>query len=250
MDSRQCFLTVDAVLLSPFLRLRMVDLEIANDTLNNGEMAVVNVGQTLEVLGNLISSQSGVMQGAGRFEADGMILIEGKLEVGTDSQTEIWLDANPIQLTATAETEIELFSATEFDELILQDVANLGGDLNIVLRDGFVPDSSDNFTIVSNQGPLDLNGEFDNSGDGTVTTSDGMGVFDVTYGNTTVVLSNFRSAVVLIGDVNGDGVVNLLDVAPFVEALADGTFVPEADINQDGTVDLLDVAPFVQILAG
>ena len=77
-----------------------------------------------------------------------------------------------------------------------------------------------------------------------------MGVFDVTYGNTTVVLSNFRSAGVLIGDVNGDGVVNLLDVAPFVEALADGTFVPEADINQDGTVDLLDVAPFVQILAG
>ena len=129
-------------------------------------------------------------------------------------------------------------------------MANLGGDLNIVLRDGFVPGSSDNFTIVRNQGTLDLNGEFDNSGDGTVLTSDGMGVFDVTYGNTTVVLSNFRSAGVLIGDVNGDGVVNLLDVAPFVEALADGTFVPEADINQDGTVDLLDVAPFVQILAG
>ena len=183
------------------------DLEIANDTLNNGEMAVVNVGQTLEVLGNLISSQSGVMQGAGRFEADGMILIEGKLEVGTDSQTEIWLDANPIQLAATAETEIELFSAAEFDELILQDVANLGGDLNIVLRDGFVPDSSDNFTIVSNQGPLDLNGEFDNSADGTVITSDGMGVFDVTYGNTTVVLSNFRST----GDVLCSASIELVD---------------------------------------
>ena len=59
-----------------------------------------------------------------------------------------------------------------------------------------------------------------------------------------------RYSEVLLGDVNLDGVVNLLDVAPFVEALADGTFVPEADINQDGTVNLLDVGPFIQILGG
>ena len=59
-----------------------------------------------------------------------------------------------------------------------------------------------------------------------------------------------RYSEVLLGDVNGDGVVNLLDVAPFVEVLADGTFVPEADINQDGAVNLLDVGPFIQILGG
>ena len=55
---------------------------------------------------------------------------------------------------------------------------------------------------------------------------------------------------ILLGDVNGDGEVNLLDVAPFVTAIANGTFIPEADINQDGTVDLLDVAPFVELLSG
>ncbi len=55
---------------------------------------------------------------------------------------------------------------------------------------------------------------------------------------------------VLLGDVNGDGVVNLLDVAPFVDAITNGIYIPEADINQDGVVDLLDVQPFVDILSG
>lgn len=54
----------------------------------------------------------------------------------------------------------------------------------------------------------------------------------------------------LLGDVNLDGAVDLLDVAPFVDLLANGGFLPEADINQDGVVDLLDVAPFVDLLAG
>ena len=58
------------------------------------------------------------------------------------------------------------------------------------------------------------------------------------------------SAGVLLGDVNCDGVVNLLDVAPFVDILTSGGFSPKADINEDGNVNLLDVAPFVDLLAG
>ena len=54
---------------------------------------------------------------------------------------------------------------------------------------------------------------------------------------------------VLIGDVNLDGSVNLLDVAPFIDLLETGDFQAEADINGDGSVDLLDVAPFVDLLA-
>lgn len=55
---------------------------------------------------------------------------------------------------------------------------------------------------------------------------------------------------VLLGDINLDGVVDLLDVAPFVELLTTDVFQAEADINQDGEVDLLDVAPFVNVLTG
>ena len=54
----------------------------------------------------------------------------------------------------------------------------------------------------------------------------------------------------LRGDVNRDGVVNLLDVQPFVELLTSGEFQLEADINLDGVVDLLDVAPFIDLLSG
>ena len=54
----------------------------------------------------------------------------------------------------------------------------------------------------------------------------------------------------LIGDVNCDGVIDLLDVAPFVDILTTGGFSVKADINQDGVVDLLDVSPFVDLLTG
>lgn len=53
---------------------------------------------------------------------------------------------------------------------------------------------------------------------------------------------------VLLGDVNGDGSVDLLDVSPFVDAILSGEFIPAADINGDGVVNLLDVGPFVQLL--
>ena len=53
----------------------------------------------------------------------------------------------------------------------------------------------------------------------------------------------------IIGDVNGDGFVNLLDVDPFLAVLSSGLFQIEADINQDGLVDLLDVFPFVELLS-
>ena len=55
---------------------------------------------------------------------------------------------------------------------------------------------------------------------------------------------------VLLGDVNCDGSVNLLDVGPFVDLISSGGFSDKADINLDGVVDLLDVQPFVDLLAG
>ena len=52
------------------------------------------------------------------------------------------------------------------------------------------------------------------------------------------------------GDVNCDGMVNLLDIEPFVDAISNDGFDPKADINDDGADDLLDVAGFVALLAG
>lgn len=53
---------------------------------------------------------------------------------------------------------------------------------------------------------------------------------------------------VVLGDVNCDGVVDLLDVQPFVNLLTNGDFSNKADFDQDGEVTLLDVSLFVEAL--
>ncbi len=55
---------------------------------------------------------------------------------------------------------------------------------------------------------------------------------------------------VLVCDVNMDGMVNFLDISPFISALADPAFNPEADCNEDGVDSFLDIAPFIMVLAG
>ena len=55
---------------------------------------------------------------------------------------------------------------------------------------------------------------------------------------------------VLVGDVNCDGFVDLLDVGPFVDLITSGGSDPKGDINGDTFVDLLDVGPFVDLLIG
>jgi pimeloyl-ACP methyl ester carboxylesterase len=53
-----------------------------------------------------------------------------------------------------------------------------------------------------------------------------------------------------IGDVNGDGEVNGLDVDPFVDVLLNGPYQAKADMNKDGEVNGLDVDPFVAAVVG
>ena len=57
-------------------------------------------------------------------------------------------------------------------------------------------------------------------------------------------------AEVILGDVNGDGVVDGLDIQPFVDLLTGGGYQAEADINTDEVVDGLDIQPFVDIITG
>ncbi|MEM9413089.1 MAG: VCBS repeat-containing protein [Planctomycetota bacterium] len=55
---------------------------------------------------------------------------------------------------------------------------------------------------------------------------------------------------VLLGDMNQDNSLDLLDVEAFVGALSNNSFQVEADINQDCSINLLDVALFVELLNG
>ena len=75
------------------------------------------------------------------------------------------------------------------------------------------------------------------------------------YLNTDPTVSNFvLTGVVavpefILGDVNQDGVVDFLDINPFIGILSTASFLEEADCNQDGVVDFLDINPFIEILS-
>jgi hypothetical protein len=63
-------------------------------------------------------------------------------------------------------------------------------------------------------------------------------------------LGAIEETAVLLGDVNLDGVVDFLDISPFISVLSSGTFQAEADCDQSGMVDFLDISPFIAILSG
>jgi len=46
-----------------------------------------------------------------------------------------------------------------------------------------------------------------------------------------------------------DGVVDFLDIAPFITLLSTGVFQAEADVDESGQVDFLDISPFIVILS-
>ena len=52
----------------------------------------------------------------------------------------------------------------------------------------------------------------------------------------------------LLGDINRDGVVNFLDIAPFITLISTGVFSSEADIDGNGAVNFLDISPFIALL--
>ena len=54
----------------------------------------------------------------------------------------------------------------------------------------------------------------------------------------------------LLGDVNRDGIVNFLDISPFISALSSGGFSCEADVDQNGVVNFLDISRFITLLSG
>ena len=63
-------------------------------------------------------------------------------------------------------------------------------------------------------------------------------------------IDSFQYISFLLGDGNEDGVVDLLDIQPFIDLLVSGGFSEVYDFNGDGLVTLEDVQPFVDAIVG
>ena len=149
-------------------------------------------------------------------------------------------------LAETSVLEIEVFGSEpgEFDVLNVSGDLELGGSVEIDFGD-FVPQADDEieFLMVDN-----MTGEFDNINiGGSGVSNDGGVSFDVVQSGGSLMLTNF--APILLGDVNLDGVVDFLDISPFILLLSNNGLQVEADINQDGFVNFLDISPFIVLLS-
>jgi len=89
------------------------------------------------------------------------------------------------------------------------------------------------------------------AGQSNSSTSDDSFLFNIVLGRDQYFLvTSLVPSDVLLGDTNLDGVVNFLDIVPFIRLLSTGEFQAEADIDQNGEVNFLDIVPFIRILAG
>jgi T5SS/PEP-CTERM-associated repeat protein len=139
---------------------------------------------------------------------------------------------------AGAILEIEIggpFAGGTYDLVSITGNANMGGELQLAMLNGFIPSPSTTFTVLNAAGGLV--GVFSNITNGQrLTTIDGNGSFLVHYGPGSafnpnqVVLTAFE-AVALPGDFNHDGSVNAADYMVWRKGLAG------ADGNNDNQID-------------
>jgi len=61
-----------------------------------------------------------------------------------------------------------------------------------------------------------------------------------------VIISNYPSS--MPGDLNGDEVVNILDIVQLANMILSGEYADNADLNSDGQVNILDIVQIVNII--
>ena len=151
--------------------------------------------------------------------------------------------------------QAQIDSVTQMDRLTLIGdlcIAN-SSTLEVSFGNSFAPVKGNQYVLATVIGSI--SGEFSNYSEGDVVATFDDLAFEISYvggaSNTDIVLTAVEAdGQVLLGDVNLDGQVNLLDVAPFVNLITSGQFQAEADCNEDGIVNLLDVALFVDFVIG
>ena len=224
-----------------------VDTWFHDDFQHNGVAVETGAGGRTRILGN--ASGIGPYTGPGEVEfvanvrpgggdgigVAGIINIDGMLDLGANANLNIELGGTVID---------------QNDRIFVDGDASIDGDITVSLINGFMPSDGDAFPIVVIGGTR--TGLFNFLGEGDTVATFGTVNLNITYslfgGNDIGLIA--MDAALILGDVNGDGLVNLLDVEPFVDLISSGGFNAAADINMDGVVNLLDVGPFIELLSG
>ena len=133
---------------------------------------------------------------------------------------------------------------------------NVDGEVVLIAREGEMFDVDDD-PMVEDLRRVTFLTFVDDTGNGDGRSSGfndlGQIAFRLNFdgGTSGVFVSNLVATVPepILGDVNRDGTVDFLDIAPFITLLTDGEFQAEADIDQNGEVNFEDILPFIGILS-
>ena len=186
----------------------------------------------------IVNLNGGVLGGnVAAFGASELNLFDGTINglvAGSDTQINLHGGTFGSSLQVNAGSAIDVF-ATEFfiDGIEVEfadfDTPQLISDRNFRLSGTFADGSTFQYFVGSS-----ISGDLRVSSDATLQLNLAEAIIEPT----------------LLGDVNSDGIVNFLDIAPFVSVLTATGFQAEADIDQSGEVNFLDISPFVEILVG
>ena len=238
-------------------------------------------GGRISTLNGLWTGPSGILTAIGNAVIDGKLTNDGEIHGPTSSGMAITFEDDvdgsgsytgnvhfsdgfsPGNSPATVSLENLMFDSStsltielggtiagdEYDQLIVSGDAVLDGSLIVEAIDNFEPGPDQEFLIIDIGGVR--TGEFAGLTEGAVVTSiAGQDVMISYSGGDGNDVTLFTAPDVLLGDVNLDGMVNLLDVDHFIDRIGTGTYQAEADCNQDGAVNLLDIDFFIAILGG
>ena len=215
--------------------------------------------------GQVYTLTMNVTNASNRWVALGFALAS-PMDVGGDSANDRFSNGNGIswmlyrQHLSNIEQDVHLFAGPGTDLQLLD------SDFDYFANGSFTRELSVVLDTQSDDGTYTMDFLIDgqsvivgppvNSADAGLTIDD-IRFVGFSFDDTTsdlVVVDNFSliatEKTVVLGDVNLDGIVNLLDVAPFIALLSEGQFQAEADLNLDGMVNLLDVSPFIDLLSG
>ena len=62
------------------------------------------------------------------------------------------------------------------------------------------------------------------------------------------IISNYPSESSMTGDLNGDEIVNILDIIQLANMILSGDYADNADLNSDGLLNILDIVQIVNII--
>ena len=182
----------------------------------NGSTLTVGAGQTI--------------RGSGRFTGNSLVTVQGTLVPG-DSEVGQFDVQGSIALDPSAVCKADIAAANSFDQLTVSGVATVGGEVNISLLNGFVPDTCFAVPIVT---AGSVQGAFD-----TVRGDPGNGrVWRIAYTATQA-----KAIVTCYADMAVDCQLDLFDFLAFVNLFNDND--PAADCTADGSFDLFDFLCFV-----